>query len=283
MKVFISWSGDLSKRLAEAFRDWLPGVVQAVEPFFSPDDIVKGDRWSSEIASQLEECKVGIFCLTRDNIGSPWLLFEAGAISKHLGSTKVCTVFFDLAPTDITGPLTQFQGAIFEKEEIFKVVKIVNKGVEGNQLKPDVIEQVFEKWWPDLKIKVEGILADTSLGEEGSELRTDRDILNEILSITRNLKSRPSRRNKLILSAFVHPVFSSYRRLLRLCTNSDFSVDKAVKLGENLEALFGHLLEKHDHTLGNRGRNSYKKALTLLSEVVASQAEESIDENDVES
>jgi hypothetical protein len=39
MKVFISWSGEQSKEIAEAFRNWLPGVLQAEKPYFSPDDI----------------------------------------------------------------------------------------------------------------------------------------------------------------------------------------------------------------------------------------------------
>ena len=82
MKIFISWSGDLSKELGEAFRNWIPSVLQVIKPYFTPNDIEKGARWSSDIAGELEESKVGIFCLTRDNIKSQWMMFEAGAISK---------------------------------------------------------------------------------------------------------------------------------------------------------------------------------------------------------
>ncbi len=38
MKVFISWSGTKSKKIAEIFRKWIPGVIQAVKPYFTPDD-----------------------------------------------------------------------------------------------------------------------------------------------------------------------------------------------------------------------------------------------------
>ncbi len=41
-KVFISWSGELSNKLAEAVRQWLPGVLQFVKPYFTPSDIEKG-------------------------------------------------------------------------------------------------------------------------------------------------------------------------------------------------------------------------------------------------
>ncbi len=54
-KVFISWSGDLSRKLGEALRNWLPAALQYVKPYFSPDDIEKGAKWNSEIAKELEK------------------------------------------------------------------------------------------------------------------------------------------------------------------------------------------------------------------------------------
>lgn len=35
LKVFISWSGDRSKEMAKALRDWLPMALNYVEPFVS--------------------------------------------------------------------------------------------------------------------------------------------------------------------------------------------------------------------------------------------------------
>ena len=81
MKVFISWSGETSKGLAEALREWLPAVIQAVNPYFSPDDVSKGSRWSSEISKELEDSAIGIICLTKENLEAPWIMFEAGALS----------------------------------------------------------------------------------------------------------------------------------------------------------------------------------------------------------
>jgi hypothetical protein len=77
MRVFISWSGETSKLLAEILRQWLPAVIQAVKPYYSPDDITKGTRWSGEIAKILEESKIGLICLTGQNLDAPWIMFEA--------------------------------------------------------------------------------------------------------------------------------------------------------------------------------------------------------------
>jgi hypothetical protein len=90
--VFISWSGDRSKHVALALRDWLPMVLQAAKAFMSATDIVKGSRGLVELAGTLEVVKVGIICLTPENLSAPWLLFESGALSKTLDKgTLVCT------------------------------------------------------------------------------------------------------------------------------------------------------------------------------------------------
>jgi hypothetical protein len=90
MRVFISWSGDRSKRVGDLLRKWIPGVLQAVKPYFSPDDVAKGSRWSGEIAKELEASRVGLLVLTPENVEAPWLMFEAGALAKNLDRSKVC-------------------------------------------------------------------------------------------------------------------------------------------------------------------------------------------------
>src|ERR1039457_7341444 len=107
MKIFLSWSGDRSLAVATALRDWLPSVIQAVRPWISSTDIDKGSRWASEIASQLQECSIGIICVTPENRESSWLLFESGALSKSIG-TYVCTPPLPFLSTTRTSPLLAY-------------------------------------------------------------------------------------------------------------------------------------------------------------------------------
>jgi len=185
-KVFISWSGKQSERLGEELRIWLPNVLQLVKPYFTPSDIEKGSRWQNEVASNLESSNYGILCVTRENINSDWLLFEAGALSKHLGKSKVTPLLFGLKITDLSGPLKQFQAAIFGKSEMLKVIHSINK-ILPNPLPQKQLENTFDKWWPDLESKVKDILK--GIHEEESNdippIRSERELLEEILLLTR--------------------------------------------------------------------------------------------------
>ncbi len=188
-KVFISWSGELSKKLAEEVRLWLPGVLQFVKPYFTPNDIEKGTRWSTDIANELESSNVGIICLTKDNINKPWILFEAGALSKNFGKANVCTILFNLDSADLTGPLTSFQATKFDKTDFKKLLQTINNTGGELKLESAVLNDVFEMWWPKLEEKLNSIIenhSDTSMENN----RPERDILEEILELTRiNAKS----------------------------------------------------------------------------------------------
>ena len=100
--VFLSWSGNSSKSAAQVLRAWLPTVVQNIRPYMSAEDIDKGERWSIDITRQLEETNFGIICMTLENIAAPWVLFEAGALSKSIERSRVSPLLFGLNPSDFT-------------------------------------------------------------------------------------------------------------------------------------------------------------------------------------
>lgn len=193
MKVFISWSGDSSKMVGEAIRDWLPSVLQTVKPYFTPSDIEKGTRWSSDIAKELDDSSAGIFCVTKDNIHSQWLMFEAGAISKKVEQSLVCPILLGLENSDIGGPLTQFQTTLFEKNDFKKLVSDINNANTSNKLDESVLDKVFNKFWPELEEKVSKILEnDGNNSPSDADVRTERDILEEILDLSRSLAIQKS-------------------------------------------------------------------------------------------
>lgn len=217
MKVFISWSGNQSKEIAEAIRAWLPSVLQTVKPYFTPNDIEKGNRWSSDIANELDSSSVGVFCITRENLNSPWIMFEAGAISKKVDSSLVCPILFGLGNADITGPLTQFQTTLFSKSDMHSLVSTINNANADNVLEKEVLRDAFEAFWPKLETRINELLNETAPNSEGHS-RSDRELLEEMLGLTRNilktdrlkLKGDKSNQFNLLISNFLtsfHAVF----------------------------------------------------------------------------
>jgi hypothetical protein len=193
MKVFISWSGDTSKKVAEAIREWLPTVLQTVKPYFTPSDIEKGTRWSSDIAGELDDSMAGIFCVTRENLTSQWLMFEAGAISKKVEQSLVCPILIGLDNSDINGPLTQFQTTLFEKTDFKRLVSDLNKANKSNVLEESILHKVFDQFWPELEQKVKRIIdSDSSQSTGMGDLRSDRELLEEILELSRALAIQKS-------------------------------------------------------------------------------------------
>ncbi|MFM4826935.1 hypothetical protein ACEUDJ_18950 [Aeromonas bivalvium] len=91
MKTFFSWSGNKSHQVAMAFSNWLPCVLQAVEPWVSSEDIDRGAIWLNEIFVQLKDTNFGVVFVTKENQEKPWLLFESGALSKGLTESRVCS------------------------------------------------------------------------------------------------------------------------------------------------------------------------------------------------
>ena len=75
MKVFISWSGETSRLIGEALRDWLPDVIQAAQPFMSAVDVTGGEVWDNRVTQELADSIVGIVCLTPENLTASAILY----------------------------------------------------------------------------------------------------------------------------------------------------------------------------------------------------------------
>jgi len=184
MNVFISWSGDRSRAVAEALRDWLPKVIQALRPWLSVSDMEKGTRWSQEITGKLADSQVGIICLTPENLTAPWILFEAGALSKTLEQTRVCTFLTELDPTTVQWPLAMFQGTKAEKSDTKKLIETINRTLGESALSTQALHDAFEMWWTDLERKLSSI---PKLAVPIQNSRSEKAVLEEILTLVRSL------------------------------------------------------------------------------------------------
>lgn len=191
MKVFLSWSGTKSHKVALVFRDWLPSVIQEITPYVSSEDIDKGARWSTDIAKELEDSTFGMLCVTKENISAPWLTFEAGALSKTMEKSFVSPFLFDIKRSEVDGPILQFQSTIFEREDIQKLVRTLNKACGENGLSEERLGKAFEVWYPTLESELKAIKGqadETTEADNGNhvDVSDNQKILEEILELSRS-------------------------------------------------------------------------------------------------
>jgi hypothetical protein len=220
----MSWSGERSKALAEAVHDWLPNVIQAVEPWMSANDVDKGTRWRAGLANELEQATVSIICLTPENLNAPWLNFEAGALSKQTTSSLVCTLLLGLDPIDVREPLAQFQATKAEKDDLRKLVHTINRQLGDSALPEPKIIEAFDVWWPkfDEPLSVISSLPRTNVNLHETNAapveyqRDTREILSEILELVREQSHERKDELAQVRESAIH---GSTRRRLRLLAN----------------------------------------------------------------
>ena len=189
MLVFLSWSGEQSKQVAQTLASWLSQVIQSVEPWISVE-LEKGKRWGPEITAKLQASKVGIVCLTPDNLSSPWLLFEAGAIS-NTKEAHVCTFLVGVKPTDVKQPLGQFQHTSFERSDVRRLLGTINQQVQlaNERALPDrTLDEVFEFNWLRLETAIAKVQS-TPLVIDPND-RSEKELLQEALELLREQERR---------------------------------------------------------------------------------------------
>jgi hypothetical protein len=170
---------------AEIIHWWLPNVLQFAKPYFTPANIDKGARWANEISKELGESKIGIIAMTEENLDSPWIMFEAGAISRVVEENRVCPIVFGVDKTDLVGPLASFQAIAFNRDEVRQLLTTINNAAKEAALSERSLNEAFDKWWPDLEQKVKAI---SSAAQQPSKpRRSDRELLEEAVSNTRTL------------------------------------------------------------------------------------------------
>lgn len=229
MKVFISWSGTLSHRVATLLRDWLPNVLQAVEPWLSSQDIAPGARWFSEVSAQLEAVEVGIICLTAENARSSWLNFEAGAISKRQGGARVCVYAVDVPLSDIRGPLSQFQVARASRDDTFNLIRSLNSALGTSSLPEDRLHRSFEAWWPTLDGQLAAAIAESETTKVAHKSLDEK--VDEALALLKTLVGRSPEQTPAPPASTPARPHRERPRLFIGSSTEGLSVAEAIQLG----------------------------------------------------
>lgn len=188
MRVLLSWSGDVSRAAGSILRTYLPNALHPIKFWMSTEDMRAGLEWSSEISGALAETDAAVLCLTPDNLYSPWILFEAGAVSHAVGRGRVIPYLYGLGPADLTGPLSRFQAVRANEEGTWELFRAINDVGKFHRFSDADLRQVFDMWWPRIEVDLASIGTPAPVPR-----RSDRELLEEMLEILRRWVPSPTR------------------------------------------------------------------------------------------
>jgi TIR domain len=195
MRIFLCWSGDISKQVAIALREWLPEVIQNLSPFMSDEDIPRGAAWRDVLTKELKQTGFAIVSLTPENLNAPWINFEAGAVWKALDESRVAPILMGLRSSNLRDPLGSFNAVEYNEAKFKQLVRTLNDAFES-PLKESIVDKAFTRLWPELKRKLDPLEEMASNLPEAPPSNPNvgsDEVLSEILQLVRDLDRRNAR------------------------------------------------------------------------------------------
>jgi len=178
MKIFISWSKEESRLLAERIKDFIDDFFNNnIETWVSSKDIRLGASSYAEINKQIKTSDIGIFCFTKSNHNSTWMNYEAGGIANNSKKQKesIWTILFDgLSTEKLDGtPFKQFQMIKFNKDKMLHLVTTLNEFLSGQAYYKNekTLKKDFSLYWEELRKDIKEIVNNFLIGGD--------DIFNE--------------------------------------------------------------------------------------------------------
>ena len=146
MSVFISWSGKRSERAASALSFWFKSEVESFPVWMSSSEIAPGDRWGKTLHEQLKRSSAGVLCVTPDNLHSPWLMYEAGALAIATKNGNVIPYLIDIEPSTLPAPLLQFQYVNADRNGTRDLVDALTTGALSEETRLHLLRRFDETW-----------------------------------------------------------------------------------------------------------------------------------------
>lgn len=158
LKIFVSWSGKVSKDIAIAVKSWLESTPVRISVFMSEESLQSGVDSIATIREELSETYFGLVVLTPDNLKAEWIHFEAGALSKDIGRSRLVPLLFGLTFDQLPKTLNGFHARRFDRDSMLKLLLDINK-FAPTKASEAAIKRNFSDSWPRLSRRVTKIVA----------------------------------------------------------------------------------------------------------------------------
>lgn len=189
--IFLSWSGELSRQIALALREWFGEVFESLEVWVSDVDIDLGARAVPTIDANLDRAIGAILVLTVTNQSAPWVNFEAGALSRQLQGNPRSVIPLLVDADDIgqlKSPLSAFQGALLTREGVEKVVSALFE-LQGKD--PRRAGSRMDAYWPILESRIGEIRSSHLIAPIQKPLPSTQDLEDHLNRIERLIAAGP--------------------------------------------------------------------------------------------
>jgi len=142
----------------------------------SSKDIDKGKQWFGELQDFLGEATSCVICVTKENVRSPWIYYETGAIAAKKQEVLVCPYLIGIGTSMIAdGPLAQYQCTEATKEDTLLLIKSLNKVISIPQDEGSLVGN-FESKWPEFEQELARIL-NLDVTAPADFVETEADVL----------------------------------------------------------------------------------------------------------
>jgi hypothetical protein len=125
----------------------------------SSEDIDKGRDWFRELQSKLSEIRLCLICITPDNVRSPWIYYEVGAIAAKDPGVLIYPYLVGVSSSMLSdGPLGKWQCTIAEEDDTWKLIRSLNVNALSSRHDLSLLEGNYRTHWSVLFEKLQPIL-----------------------------------------------------------------------------------------------------------------------------
>ena len=209
----------------------------------------------------MQDASFGILCVTKDNLSSSWLNFEAGALSKSLDQSKVCPFLVDLKPSEIqNNPILQFQMTSFSQDEMKKLFKSINENMGDQKVSEEILTTSFEAFWPKIQESLQRIIDDTEINKSTKKsVKGSQIAIEEMLELIRYQHRLLKTPEELLPPHYLQEVFS---RINKNISKEDlFELAKKLHM---LDELLSDIIQDFSQDDSNVVKRQYIKKLSNI-------------------
>lgn len=152
MKVFLNWSGEESRRIAGLLRDWLPEILDAVEPWLAADTFGRSNHWLEVNAGPFTKAGMIVACVTPANSGENWKSLDPSDFELSIAETPPQLVLL-LGGVDVSSLQRVPAGASVitaDRQGIQLLVEKLN-GLADRPMDYTILGRRIDAMWPRLE------------------------------------------------------------------------------------------------------------------------------------